>query len=89
MLSYTIPDEIKTKITNRFMSELLLKLTLVFPVQNAEDIVSIVGAVGWNDAFTAACSECDCGWLADYADSLEWYDWDLFADELTDMALGL
>lgn len=89
MFSYTIPDEIKAKISDRFMSELLLKLTLVFPVQNSEDIVSITGTVGWTDAFTAACSECGCGWLSEYADSLEWYDWDIFAYELTNMALGL
>ena len=88
MFSYTIPDEVKTKISGRFMRELLLQLSLVFPDLHAEDINFIAGTVGWNDAFTAACSECDCKWLADYADGLEWYDWDIFADELTEMALG-
>lgn len=88
MFTYIIPDEIKDKITNRFMSELLLQLIRVFPAQKAKDLVYIVGTVGWNEAFTAACSECGCGWLSDYADSLEWYDWDVFAGELTKMALG-
>lgn len=27
--------------------------------------------------------------IADYADNLEWYDWDMFAGELTNMVLGL
>lgn len=89
MFSYTIPDEVKTKISDRFMSELLFQLSLVFPDLHAEDINFITGTVGWNDAFTAACSECGYDWIADYAAGLEWYDWDMFAGELTEMALGL
>ena len=88
MFSYTIPDEIKEKIPIRFMTELALQLSLVFPDLPTENINFITGTIGWNNAFTAACSECGCDWLADYADGLEWYDWDIFAGELTDMALG-
>lgn len=89
MFNYKIPDDIKTKIPNQLMHELVLQLNMVFPNFSDDEINFITGTFGWNDAFTAACSECGCDWLADYADKLKWYDWDLFASELTDMALGL
>lgn len=87
MFSYTIPDEIKAKIPGQFMKELVLQIGLVFQELSVDEFNFIAGTCGWNDAFTAACSECGCEWLAEYAAFLDWYEWDMFTGELTDTAL--
>ena len=87
--SYRIPDEIKDKISGKFMKELILQIRLVFPDIQDDEIDYITGTCGWNDALNAACSECGYDWLANYADELDWHDWDIFSYELTEMALGL
>lgn len=49
---------------------------LFYPEEESGDLLS--GSEGWYRAFVAACKKVDLEWLAEYRDSLEWYDADRF-----------
>lgn len=48
----------------------------------SEFISYIVGTAAWHTAFIETCHKLSMEWLADYEDSLEWYDSDIFFSEI-------
>lgn len=88
MFEYHMPGSIKERITEEFATTFWNALRRIFPDTAACLILDYdTGTVGWNDAFKIACEEHAMPELYAYADALEWYDWDVFAYELTDYCL--
>lgn len=85
MFEYRMPDSIKDQITEEFAATFWNALQRIFPDTAACLILDYdTGTAGWNDAFKLACEEHAMLELYTYAGTLEWYDWDIFAYELTE-----
>ena len=95
-LGYKIPLEIKQKIPKYFyyaMGEELVNIfgTKVLIPEDVNDEINeytvygidfVTSTSGWHEAFKATCKKLDLQWLLDYHKTLEWYDSDLFDDEI-------
>lgn len=88
-IEYTIPDEIKNKITMEFLIEFRNQLFRICGYSLSDFAENSAPAntstSGWHAAFGVACLNTHNDWLLDYWNSLEWYDSDIFDSELTDM----
>ena len=88
MFEYHIPADIIDQITAEFATTFWNSLRRIFPGEAACLILDYdTGTVGWNNAFKVACDQHTFFDLYAYADALEWYDWDIFAYELTEYCL--
>lgn len=87
-IEYTIPEEIRSLITDKFLKEFLYQLIRISglsPYDFADDIVYTEGTGAWYAAFGKACIETNNAELYNYWLSLEWYDSDIFDGELVDI----
>ena len=96
-LEYKIPLEIKQKIPKYFyyaMGEELVSIfgTEVLIPEDVNDEINeytvygidfVTSTSGWYEAFKATCKKLDLQWLLDYHKTLEWYESDLFNDEIS------
>ena len=84
-IEYEMPKNIKEKITPEFCKRLLVELCAVFgsDAEHREFVESVDVTCGWNSALKATCQKMGCEDLYAYYDDLEWYDSDLFAEEVT------
>lgn len=90
-VEYEIPEEILNKIPAYFYFAMAGELLSVFGIHiffkwddgegnKYYDLDSSTG--GWEEAFKATCKKLDMMWLIDYANTLEWYDHDIFDGEI-------
>ena len=96
-VEYTIPKEISDRIPDYFYTALAGELFSVFGWERAKDafyseeddsvcdLDSSTG--GWAEAFYATCTKLDMQWLAEYYNTLEWYDSDIF-DGIIEAEIG-
>lgn len=95
---YKIPDDILTKIPDYFWPALAGKLVSVFsPTIFDKEVTDVgeswysidfvCGTAGFDLAFHMACRKLDMMWLYDYRDRLEWYDYDMFDSEISDILI--
>lgn len=86
MFEYKIPQEIKVEFTKEFMTYFLARLAIVFDLEDsmldAEHLFNLEGTCGWVVEFKNACQKYNLEYIFVYYDQLEWYDSDLFDDEL-------
>ncbi len=88
-VQYYIPEKIKSKIPDYFYYAMIGELVSIFGVscvQKDEDGFYPVdydgGTSGWYQAMRIACWKTDVPWLLEYWNGLEWYDSDLFDEEI-------
>ena len=95
-LGYKIPLEIKQKIPKYFYYAMGGELVSIFGTEvlipeDVNDEINeytvygidfVISTSGWHEAFKATCKKLDLQWLLDYHKTLEWYDSDLFDDEI-------
>ena len=95
-LGYKIPLEIKQKIPKYFYYAMGGELVSIFGTEvlipeDVNDEINeytvygidfVTSTSGWHEAFKATCKKLDLQWLLDYHKTLEWYDSDLFDDEI-------
>lgn len=89
---YTIPDQYKEMITKSFLQTLKYELKIIFPqsahdLDNEEPWIYLSSTGGWYDAFIKATKLHKLDRLAEYYDSLPWYDSDMFDSDVIDLAL--
>lgn len=91
--AYKIPrsiiDDIPEEFYFAFASDLRTRFgDWIFGEQDEiKNIFYVTGTVGWVDTFKDAAARLGLSWLAEYYDSLGWYDSDLFDDHLLDLLL--
>jgi hypothetical protein len=89
-ITYKIPQKIKDLITTDFLLDLKNNLIEIFnpsqygdsEVTYANFLVYIQGTYGWSKAFEKSCERFNLKNIAEYRKTLEWYDLDLFDDEV-------
>ena len=88
-MTYKIPADIKEKIPDYFYLALGGELVSIFGhdvFQKDEDSVCtldyLTGTAGWVAAFRMTCKKLNMFWLPVYYDGLEWFESDLFDDEV-------
>ena len=93
-LEYDIPPEYKAMITKAFLQTLKYEVKVVFAKDDSdprwyeeETWIYLAGTGGWNIAFHKATKLHKLDALADYYDTLEWYDSDMFDSDIIDLAL--
>ena len=79
---YTIPDEIKSLITEEFGKEFVRQLFTVFG-KDADDITS-----AWFEQIGMYCEGTSCRELFEYYKALPWYDSDEFDGQLYTIIKG-
>ena len=88
-IEYEIPKHIKELITLEFLKELRNQLFRIhgYSIDTfAEDSILFSPSTGgWCTSFSKACISTNSKELHNYWDSLEWYDSDIFDDELSNM----
>jgi len=90
---YKMPSEIKSRFTMDMMKYFTYKFTEIFKHASTStplsyyDFVYEEGTAGWQEAFDAMCREYGLDDVAVYVDNLEWYDYDWFCGEFTEMLL--
>ena len=86
---YTIPTDILVKLPSNFLDIFADKLIQVFWAEDKQlklDVFPwITGTVGWYEAFTKACEDLNMTEVLEYYEGLEWYDSDIFDDEICRM----
>lgn len=86
MFEYKIPQEIKAEFTKEFMAYFLARLAITFDLEESmlcsEYLFNLEGTYGWSKSFKGACQKYNLEYVFVYYDQLEWYDSDLFDDEL-------
>lgn len=91
MFEYKIPQEIKEKFTKDFMVDFLINITQVFNLNEAisysDDIVYLESTYGWTDAFKNTCHKYKIEDVLVYYDNLEWYNSDIFDDEIASILI--
>lgn len=88
-IEYKIPEEIKEKIPDYFYLALGGELVSVFGCgifSEYEDGLCVLdystSTNGWDKAFRMTCKKLNLLWLPVYYDGLEWFESDLFDDEI-------
>ena len=86
-VEYSIPEEIKNKIPNKFYYVMGGELCAIFGPKIfekfEEDYYDLNSStVGWVEAFKETCRKLDMQWILDYWNTLEWYDGDIFDGEI-------
>lgn len=87
---YTIPQEIKEKFTKEFIADFLNELVIIFddkPINYIDETFAFTGTVGWDMAFMIACKKHGSSEVIEYYHDLEWYESDMFDDELISLML--
>lgn len=88
---YEIPSEILSRFTEQFyrrLHELLGEIFCmedIYQIDEATDepmIVYFVSTCGWAEAFENSCRECELNDVLAYYDKLQWYESDLFDDQI-------
>lgn len=89
---YKIPEDIKKKIPDAFYLALGGECISIFGIPEIlsydEDGIFLLNyygsTTGWDRAIKTTCKKLDMQWLYEYYSSLEWYESDLFDDEIVD-----
>lgn len=92
IVQYDIPEEYKTLLTKEILEQFARNLLAVFPqCDDAYTLFFLESTKGWVDAFSRAvnvhASNNKYRELLDYYFELEWYDFDMFNDELLDLMI--
>ena len=94
-LNYKIPDDILAKIPDYFWSALAGELVSVFSTSifdkddtDMYQLDFLCGTTGFDCAFHMTCRKLDLMWLYDYRNRLEWYDYDMFDSEISDILIN-
>ena len=87
-----VPDDIIEDVSKKsFMRDFKYKLCEVFNIIYSKlgmtDMVYIEGTHGWQEAFDYACTRNNLPHVADFVDSLSWYEYDLFCDIFSNILL--
>lgn len=86
MFKYKIPQGVKAKFTKEFMEDFLKELIRIFnlsePISYSDSLLYLESTYGWVDAFRCICQKYKLENILTYYDNLEWYDSDLFDDEV-------
>ena len=88
MVEYKIPEEIKTRLNKEVMSGFLDNLKRIFKLDDNkanEELPYLISSVGWGMAFNNICRDYLLFDVSDYYLKLDWYDSDLFDDELLEL----
>lgn len=89
MQNYYIPKKYKKMIDLNFLQYFQYELHLMFglSLNDFRDTgpLSNQGTAGWHDCFVKTCINFNKNELLNYYESLDWYQSDLFDDELADM----
>ena len=92
-MKYKMPKEIKDKLTKEVLSDFPNKFIDVFNLEPNStltyygDMAYSEGTYGWQKAFDYACEKHGLNDVIEYVDELEWYDYDLFCGEVSDLLL--
>lgn len=87
---YTIPNEIKEKMSYDFLKEFRNQLIDIFNLSletYADSFYGIESTAGWANALKAACHSTGKDDIWNYWNELEWYDSDIFDGELVDILI--
>lgn len=90
LFEYTMPQEIKEKFTKEFISDFLNELVIIFddkPINYIDEAFAFTGTVGWDMAFMIACKKHELSEVVEYYHELEWYESDMFDDELVSLMM--
>ena len=91
MFEYKIPQEIKAEFTKEFMAYFLARLAIIFDLDESmlcsEYLFNLESTNGWEKSFKCACQKYNLEYVFVYYDQLEWYDSDLFDDELLSLLI--
>ena len=87
-VEYSLPQELKDLITNKFSAMMIDELKKVFKYANdKKNIIGILhmnaGTSGVHEAFKNTCNNLGLDYFLS-ASKLDWYDYDLFMDEVLD-----
>ena len=86
-----IPENIKTLITLDFLKEFRNQLSRIYGYSIgtfAEDSIPYdVSTTGWSTAFGKTCINTNNKKLYNYRETLEWYDYENFNDELVEILI--
>lgn len=88
MSDYKMPTEIKSRFTKEMLLDFRNKRNEIF---GREDHMSNTywtweeGTAGWHMAFEYMCKKYGLEDILDYIDSLEWYDYDKFNSQVSDI----
>lgn len=78
---YSIPDNIKYLLSENFINEFRLNIINRFG-DDPEEWIYFCGTVNWDNCFKLAANQCGISQVYDYYWTLEWFDRDLFDEEL-------
>lgn len=89
---YEIPEKYKALLTREFLVKFAESLLMFFPNANTSYMwFWLESTSGWVEAFTRTAKTYEphdkYQELLDYYSSLEWYDFDMFNDEVLDLAV--
>lgn len=92
IVQYDIPEKYKTLLTKEILEQFARNLLAVFPqCDDAYTLFFLESTNGWVDAFSRAinvqATNNKYRELLDYYFELEWYDLDMFNDELLDLMI--
>ena len=87
---YKIPKDIKDKISLDFLKQFRSELFRIHEYYALdcwydETLGVNSGTSGWATAFGLAAMKTNHDWLYEYMETLPWYDFDIFADEVSYM----
>lgn len=86
---YTMPHNIKKRIDYEFCETFMKELHKIWGISlndfNWESIGYCEGTGGWYEAFASTCRLLNKGDILLYYNNLEWFDSDLFDDELSNL----
>ena len=90
--NYKCPEWIINKFTKEIMLEFKVKLCDVFSksLDGSTELTQfyidgISSTYGWSDAFKYICNKFNLQDVLEYQDKLDWYDWDIFVDDINNL----
>lgn len=92
MFNYEVPEGIKNEFTKEVMAYFLEELIETFPYIGhtptmLDDIFNMEGTGGWYESFKKTCINYGLEDILHYYNGLEWYDSDMFDDQIGDLFL--
>ena len=86
-IEYNLPQELKDLITKEFATIMIKEIEIIWPYNKDNDINMVTtlgmqaGTSGVHDAFEETCNKLGLTKFKE-ASKLDWYDYDLFMDEI-------
>lgn len=83
---YSIPEKIASLFSESFRNEFRSDAIESFG-DDPEEWIFFCGTVGWDNCFKRAAVKCGIKQVYDYYWTLEWYDRDLFDEQLLELMM--